>query len=165
MVYRLAFFIHICNGIRKAIAVSIRPFYTLLKALVVFLPQSVGCNVLDSLVEVVFNGVVVLFPHVTIVVGELGSPFHVRHHQFRKGISGRLELLEVSHGLSANRKACLWFSSSLRIELLTDNTLVFFEFSFLIRTGVELQVFLGFLSGGIQFKHHFYDFRLRHRLE
>ena len=77
MVYRLAFFIHICNGIRKAIAVSVRPFYTLLKSLVVFLPQSVGCNVLDCLVEVAFNGVVVLFPHVTIVVGELGSPFHI----------------------------------------------------------------------------------------
>ena len=104
MVYRLAFFIHICNGIRKSIAVSVRPFYALLKSLVVFLSQSVGCNVPDSLVEVAFNGVVVLFPHITIVVSELGSPFHIRHHQFRKGISGRLEFLEVSHSLSANGK-------------------------------------------------------------
>ena len=32
-------------------------------------------NVPDSLVEVAFNGVVVLFPHITIVVSKLGSPF------------------------------------------------------------------------------------------
>ena len=89
MVHRLAFFIHGCNSISKAIAASVRPFYTLLKPLVEFLPQTVYGNILDSLVKVAFNGVVVLLPHITIVVGELGSPFHIRHHQFRKGLSWR----------------------------------------------------------------------------